>query len=77
MPDVILMDVQIPYINGYKCTHILRQHVPYKALVDRVPIVAITASAVQGDKEKCIAAGINDYIYKPIRVEEIKRVLIR
>jgi CheY-like chemotaxis protein len=77
MPDIILMDVQMPYIDGYKCTHILRQHTPYKGLMEHVPIVAMTASAVQGDREKCIAAGMNDYLCKPIRVEAIERALIR
>ena len=77
MPDLIFMDVQMPEIDGYKCTHILRSHTPYKGLVDRVPIVAMTASAVQGDKEKCIAAGMNDYLCKPILVDTIEHAIVR
>ncbi|RYP44436.1 hypothetical protein DL768_009108 [Monosporascus sp. mg162] len=66
-PDIILMDVQMPVIDGYRCTHILRQHVPYKAFVKDVPILAMTASAIQGDKEKCKKAGMDDYLAKPVK----------
>ncbi|KAK1993824.1 hsp90-like protein [Colletotrichum falcatum] len=76
-PDIILMDVQMPVIDGYKCTHLLRHHVPYKAYLQDVPIVAMTASAIQGDKEKCTRAGMDDYLAKPVKSKTLERMLVR
>ncbi|KAK2749068.1 histidine kinase hhk6p [Colletotrichum kahawae] len=76
-PDIILMDVQMPVIDGYKCTHLLRHHVPYKAYVRDIPIVAMTASAIQGDKEKCTKAGMDDYLSKPVKSKTLERMLVR
>ncbi|KAM5355536.1 hypothetical protein ACJ41O_002182 [Fusarium nematophilum] len=76
-PDIILMDVQMPIIDGYKCTHLLRHHLPYKSLVQDVPIVAMTASAIQGDREKCTRAGMDDYLAKPVRSVILEKMLLR
>jgi CheY-like chemotaxis protein len=76
-PDMILMDVQMPIIDGYKCTHLLRHHSPYKAIVQDVPIVAMTASAIQGDREKCKKAGMDDYLAKPVNMTILERMLLR
>ncbi|OTB01247.1 hypothetical protein M426DRAFT_64433 [Hypoxylon sp. CI-4A] len=76
-PDIILMDVQMPVIDGYKCTHILRHHVPYKAFIHDVPIVAMTASAIQGDREKCTKAGMDDYLSKPVKSNTLEKMLVR
>ncbi|KAJ4271355.1 hypothetical protein NW762_000057 [Fusarium torreyae] len=76
-PDIILMDVQMPIIDGYKCTHLLRHHMPYKPLVQDVPIVAMTASAIQGDREKCTKAGMDDYLAKPVRSVILEKMLLR
>lgn len=76
-PDVILMDVQMPVIDGYKCTHLLRYHLPYKTYVQDVPIVAMTASAIQGDREKCRKAGMDDYLAKPVRGRILEKMLVR
>lgn len=76
-PDIILMDVQMPIIDGYKCTHLLRHHLPYKNLVQDVPIVAMTASAIQGDREKCTRAGMDDYLPKPVTMKVLEKMLIR
>ncbi|KAK2020979.1 hsp90-like protein [Colletotrichum zoysiae] len=76
-PDIILMDVQMPVIDGYKCTHLLRHHVPYKAYLQDVPIVAMTASAIQGDKEKCTRAGMDDYLAKPVKSKTLEKMLVR
>lgn len=77
MPDIILMDVQMPIIDGYKCTHLLRHHLPYKSLVQDVPIVAMTASAIHGDREKCTRAGMDDYLPKPVTMKVLEKMLIR
>ncbi|KAH8899319.1 hypothetical protein GQ53DRAFT_790787 [Thozetella sp. PMI_491] len=76
-PDIILMDVQMPVIDGYKCTHLLRRHHPYKTYVGDIPIVAMTASAIQGDKEKCQKAGMDDYLAKPVKGPLLERMLVR
>lgn len=59
-PDIILMDCQMPVLDGYRATHLIRHHSPYSAIasIRTLPIVAMTASAIQGDKEKCTQAGM-------------------
>ncbi|RDA95531.1 hypothetical protein CP533_5431 [Ophiocordyceps camponoti-saundersi (nom. inval.)] len=76
-PDIILMDVQMPIIDGYKCTHLLRHHQPFKALLQDVAIVAMTASAIQGDREKCTRAGMDDYLAKPVTMTMLEKMLTR
>jgi CheY-like chemotaxis protein len=71
--DIVLMDVRMPEMDGLEATRIIRQRWP-----NRGPnIIAITAHALQDDKERCLNAGMDDYISKPVRVEELARVLER
>ncbi len=72
--DLILMDCQMPELDGYETTHAIRSGItPYR----EIPIVAMTASAIRGDRERCLAAGMNDYISKPLKVNELVDVLNR
>lgn len=76
-PDVIVMDVQMPVIDGYHATHLIRHHNPYKSTSGTIPIVAMTASAIQGDREKCMLAGMDDYVAKPVKIQTLERILGR
>ena len=78
-PDVILMDVQMPVLDGYRATHYIRHHSPFCTMPDirALPIVAMTASAIQGDKEKCLRAGMNDYLAKPVKGPILEGMLLK
>jgi signal transduction histidine kinase/ligand-binding sensor domain-containing protein/DNA-binding response OmpR family regulator len=64
--DIILMDVQMPLMDGLEASRIIRQQMEIQPV-----IIAMTANAMEGDKEECILAGMNDYLSKPIKVEEL------
>ncbi len=64
-PDLILLDIQLPMMDGYAVASALRS----LDSMQRVPIVAVTSYAMVGDREKCLAAGCNGYIEKPINPE--------
>jgi CheY-like chemotaxis protein len=71
-PVLIFMDVNMPEMDGYAATQAIRRGAaPWKDL----PIIALTADAMKGDKEKCLEAGMNGYIAKPFKIEEILAVL--
>jgi hypothetical protein len=67
----------MPVIDGYRATHILRHHVPFRGYASNVPIVAMTASAIQGDREKCMKAGMDDYLAKPVKSNTLEKMLGR
>jgi DNA-binding response OmpR family regulator len=67
------MDVQMPVLDGYEATKLLRQD-PLDA-VRGILVIAMTASAIQGDREKCIASGMDDYLAKPVRSTVLKKKL--
>ncbi|WP_291131516.1 PAS domain S-box protein [Flavobacterium sp. UBA7682] len=71
VPDLILMDIQMPIMNGYESTVAIRQ-LPN---AENIPIIALTAGTVIGEKEKCLENGMNDYIPKPIDKELLERII--
>jgi len=71
--DMVLMDCQMPVMDGYEATRRIRQNPAWKDL----PIIAVTANVMQGDREDCLASGMNDYITKPYRRDELRAVINR
>jgi CheY-like chemotaxis protein len=68
--DVILMDCQMPVMDGYECTQAIRSGEAGERYRD-IPIIALTANAMKGDREACLEAGMNDYISKPFKAESL------
>jgi two-component system sensor histidine kinase/response regulator len=73
--DLVLMDVQMPEMDGLQATQTLRERERTAEQQDRQPIVAMTALVMQGDRDRCLAAGMDGYLTKPIRAEELDAVL--
>ena len=73
--DVVLMDCQMPVMDGFEATHRLRRSTSVRN--PAIPVIAITAHAMQGDREQCLAAGMNDYIAKPISESALREALAR
>jgi signal transduction histidine kinase/CheY-like chemotaxis protein/HPt (histidine-containing phosphotransfer) domain-containing protein len=83
--DLVLMDCQMPEMNGYEATQIIRekemQQIKHRSepglSIRRTPIIALTAYAMQGDHEQCLAAGMDDYLSKPFNLDQLCTVLKR
>ncbi|MCG8669263.1 MAG: response regulator [Pseudomonadales bacterium] len=71
--DFIFMDCQMPVMDGYEATHKIRKELGRNDL----PIIAVTANAMSTDKDKCLKAGMNDYLAKPIQIDQIRKILLR
>ncbi len=72
--DAILMDVQMPRLDGLQATRVIRQEEQEQGAV-HIPIIAITAAAMEGDQERCRAAGMDDYLSKPVDIAQLQRVV--
>ncbi len=73
--DIILMDMQMPFMDGLEATHLIRERERQSG--GRIPIVAMTANALKGDRERCLQAGMDDYVAKPVVPAEMFRAIER
>ena len=73
--DLILMDCQMPDMDGFEATRAIRELEAARAGSARIPIVALTANALEGDRTRCLAAGMDDYLAKPFKKEQLRNVL--
>jgi CheY-like chemotaxis protein len=71
--DMVLMDCQMPVLDGYETTQIIRRNPDWKKL----PIIAVTANVMQGDRDDCLASGMDDYITKPYNRADLKTIIER
>ena len=72
-PDLILLDLQMPNLDGFGALQLFRADARFAPL----PIVAVTASAMQGDREKALAAGFTSYLTKPVKLKELRSEIAR
>jgi PAS domain S-box-containing protein len=73
--DVVLMDIQMPELDGFEATAVLRAD--EAETTKRLPIIAVTAHAMEGDRQRCLAAGMDDYISKPIDPDKLESAILR
>lgn len=74
-PDLVLMDIMLPEKNGFEITADIRKYEENTGIREGVPIIALTANTLDNDKDKCLQAGMNDYLPKPFSPEELYAVI--
>jgi CheY-like chemotaxis protein len=70
-PDIILMDIQMPNLDGLEATRQIRAD----SMLEEIPVIAMTALTMPGDREQCLQAGVNDYLRKPLGIKELLKTI--
>ncbi|MEX1027251.1 MAG: response regulator, partial [Candidatus Paceibacterota bacterium] len=73
--DLVLMDCQMPEMDGFTAAREIRKREANAQSPEHIPIVAVTANALKGDRERCLDAGMDDYVKKPIECKQLRAVL--
>jgi CheY-like chemotaxis protein len=73
--DLILMDIMLPEMDGFEITTEIRQYERGEGIKKQIPIIALTANTLDNDREKCIQAGMNEYLAKPFTAQELVAVI--
>ncbi|MCP4414149.1 MAG: response regulator [Gammaproteobacteria bacterium] len=74
--DLVLMDCQMPVMDGYDATRAIRNHCT-SVKNDKIPIIALTANTMKGDREKCLGVGMDDYLSKPVKMQDLANAIER
>ena len=73
--DLLLMDCQMPEMDGFTAAREIRRRVSARELASSIPIIALTANALKGDRERCLESGMDDYLTKPVEVHQLRSKL--
>lgn len=73
--DLILMDIDMPLMNGFQASEKIREIEREKGIIDGIKIIGVTAKAIEGEKEKCFDAGMDEYLSKPFRSDDLVKVI--
>ena len=73
--DLIFMDCQMPEMDGYEATRLIKKFLELESVDADIPVIAMTANAIKGDRENCLAAGMDDYISKPIDQKKLNEII--
>ncbi len=76
-PDLILMDIMLPEKNGYEITDDIREYEKNSGFEKGIPIIALTANTLDNDLQKCLDAGMNDYLSKPFVSEDLQSIIAK
>lgn len=73
--DLVFMDIQMPIMDGYEATRAIQKY--EKTLASKTPIIALTAHALEGDREKCLHGGMDDYLSKPLNLDALDEMMMK